>query len=824
MKKMKNKLNLTLIAITLIALSIITIDVKGQSENSTVTATDANFGISLQGLNYPDSKSVSCTHNCDLIANSGVQTNGSYDPHIPFYLQQVPCWCAAWGSPNLFPAEVLSSFWYNCIFIGAGYDYTPSHNYVSEGVYQDIPLEANKTYTLKFYYWLGNPNLFKAKLHVMLTNQNFGDCRSLGVDEFGPQPSSITGTEIVGIVPTSGTPALYTGSFTTSASNTYNKILFYTEYTGGVSLQAYTEIKIEDIHILPTMPIAEAGTQHIICAGQCVAIGGTPTGSGGYPPYTYSWSNGSTLANPLVCPTAYTVYTVTVTNSNGCTATDNVPVYVMTSPPANAAGPDKSICKGSNTQLSASGGTYYLWSPSAGLSSTSISNPIANPTTTTTYTVSVTNSLGCSATDNVVVTVNLLPTANAGNDISFCKGNGSYIGVPTPFNTSYMWSPSGGLSATNISNPYANPIATTTYTVTVTNNSTGCSATDNVIVTVKPLPIANAGPDISICNGSNKLLSASGGTTYSWSPSGGLSATNISNPIAHPSTTTTYTVKVTNSLGCSATDNVIVTVNPLPIANAGPDKSICNGGSATIGILTGETPTTYAWSPSIGLSSISISNPTAHPSTTTTYTLTVTNSLGCSATDNVIVTVYPIPTVSLIANPSPIYVGGYSIITASPNGGTLPYNYYWCCGLSGNPVTVHPTTTTTYTLTVTDAHGCSANKSVIVNIFPQKSEKNNSNYCDSISKSLPDNSNFQGLSVFPNPTSGMVSFEFINGCSEEYLIKVININGKDVITKNYNATEGYNFNSLNLSSLKTGSYILIIKTKEKLIKAYILKG
>ncbi|MBK9378443.1 MAG: hypothetical protein IPM86_09490 [Saprospiraceae bacterium] len=132
----------------------------------------------------------------------------------------------------------------------------------------------------------------------------------------------------------------------------------------------------------------------------------------------------------------------------------------------------------------------YLWSPTAGLSSSSISNPIANPLNTTTYTLTVTNTNnGCTATDQVVVTVNTtVPTANAGTDKTKCANSPAVqIGTAPVAGMSYIWSPTTGLSSGTIANPTANPTTTTTYTVTVTNTTNGCTATDQVIVTVNPL-------------------------------------------------------------------------------------------------------------------------------------------------------------------------------------------------------------------------------------------------------------------------------------------------------------------------------------------------
>jgi hexosaminidase len=170
---------------------------------------------------------------------------------------------------------------------------------------------------------------------------------------------------------------------------------------------------------------------------------------------------------------------------------------------------------------------------------------------------------------------------------------------------------------------------------------------------------ANAGADKtvspgtpSVAIGANPL--ASGGTgpyTYSWSPATGLSSATVSNPTASPTSTTIYTVTVTDSLSATASDSV--TVNYPLAANAGADK-LCtpSSPSATIGATPtangGTGPYTYLWSPSTGLSSTTVANPVASPSTTTTYTVQVTDSLSATSSDSVVVT-YSVPNANLIS-------------------------------------------------------------------------------------------------------------------------------------------------------------------------------
>ncbi len=167
------------------------------------------------------------------------------------------------------------------------------------------------------------------------------------------------------------------------------------------------------------------------------------------------------------------------------------------------------------------------------------------------------------------------------------------------------------------------PAVTTTYTVTVIS-SNGCQNSDDVIVTVNPLPIANAGPDITLCAGQSTTLNATGGDSYTWT-SGVINGVPFT-----PTETATYTVTVTLYNGCTNTDNTTVIVNPLPIANAGPDVSICAGQNVTLSATGGLT---YSWTGGVtnGVAFI--------PTETATYTVTVATDFGCTSTDDVTVSV-----------------------------------------------------------------------------------------------------------------------------------------------------------------------------------------
>ncbi|HVA97266.1 MAG TPA: gliding motility-associated C-terminal domain-containing protein [Bacteroidia bacterium] len=234
------------------------------------------------------------------------------------------------------------------------------------------------------------------------------------------------------------------------------------------------------------------------------------------------------------------------------------------------AGGNKTICPGSSVSIggspTASGGAApynYLWTPSATLSSANVANPIATPTTNTTYYVTVIDSLGNRATDSV--TVKLYPVAymGAGRDTSVCKSQPAHLGNSTNSTaggTTFYWSPSTYLNNTAAPNPTCNATSTITYTLVVT--STTCPPeTTTVTVTIKPPPVINAGPDVTINEGTNVTLTGSGATSYTWTPSTNLSSPNTAVTQAEPIVTTEY-ILYGEQDGCVGSDTIIVKVIP----------------------------------------------------------------------------------------------------------------------------------------------------------------------------------------------------------------------------------------------------------------------
>lgn len=350
-------------------------------------------------------------------------------------------------------------------------------------------------------------------------------------------------------------------------------------------------------------------------------------------------------------------YAITPTAS-GCAGTvTNYTVLVNPAPTVSAGTAFTKSCiantNGATIGEANDASATYSWSPSTGLSSSTVSNPTANPTTTTIYTVTKTSTAtGCTGTASVTVTVNNTLSVSAGSAFTkTCSTNasGAAIGETNVSGNTYSWSPATGLSSSILSNPTANPTVTTTYTVTKTNTASGCVATGSVTVTVNTVaPTVSAGNAFTktcIANTSGAIIgeAAQAGNTYLWSPSTGLSSQTASNPTANPSSTTTYTVtKTTTANGCTAQASVTVTVdNTAPtVAALTGTQTVCEASTTTFSSTTGGG----VWSSNnTSVATVNAGVVTGVSGGTASISYTVTGANGCITTVSRTVTVNALP-------------------------------------------------------------------------------------------------------------------------------------------------------------------------------------
>jgi hypothetical protein len=423
------------------------------------------------------------------------------------------------------------------------------------------------------------------------------------------------------------------------------------------------------------LPAVNAGLDQTVCVGTPVTLSGSGAA-------TYSWDNGVTNSVPFTPAVGTITYTVTGTDGGGCINTDQVTVTVNPLPVVNA-GLDQTICIGASVTLNGAGANTYTWN-------NGVSNGVAfTPSLTNTYTVTGTDANGCVNTDQVTVIVNPLPLVNAGTDVTTCAGGS--VTLSGSGASSYSWN-NGVVNGT----PFI-PASTNTYTVTGTDVN-GCINTDQVVVTVSGLPNVNAGLDQTVCVGTAVTLSGSGAATYSWN-NGVINGTPFTPAVG----TVTYTVTGTDGGGCINTDQVTVTVNALPVVNAGLDQAICIGASAT---LSGSGATTYTWNNGV------INNTAFTPALTTTYTVTGTDVNGCTNTDQVIVTVNPLPNVGAGADQT-VCVG--TAVTLSGTGANV---YSWNNGVTNGIAFTPAVGSITYTVSGTDVNGCINTDQVVVYVNP----------------------------------------------------------------------------------------------------------
>ncbi len=454
-----------------------------------------------------------------------------------------------------------------------------------------------------------------------------------------------------------------------------------TTYTVTVSNGPCTSTATYTVSVSNSITASITGNNSICSGGQS-----TLTASGGG---TYSWNTGSTTASITVNPTTTTSYTVTVTNGN-CTATDTFTISVFNIPTATVTG-NLNICTGGQTQLTASGGNTYSWSTGATTASILVS-----PTTSTTYTVTVSNG-NCSSTTTTTVVVQAMQISCFSPTPTICVGDTAILQASG--GTSYLWNTGDTLSGIIVS-----PTTTTTYTVTVTNNV--CTSSATVTVTVNALPIVSITGPTQICIGSSATLTAAGASAYLWNTSA-TTASIIVNPII----TTIYSVTGNNG-ACADTAMYTIVVNPLPVLTT-TGGSVCLGDSIQISVSGANL---YSWTPATSLSASSTANPTAFPSTTTTYTITGTDVNGCMGTATVTVIVNALPVINV--TPPITSVCQSASVTLNASGAT---GYVWSPATSlssstGNSVSATPVTATTYIVTGTDVNGCSATAIATVSI------------------------------------------------------------------------------------------------------------
>lgn len=486
------------------------------------------------------------------------------------------------------------------------------------------------------------------------------------------------------------------GTYLWSTSDTTSSISVQpgstTTYFVQVTLNSCSVIESVTITVNPS-PVLITGGNMIICENDTVTLSVSGADS-------YIWNTSDTSSSITVSPAFTTTYSVTGTNTFGCSSETSITVMVLP-PPDLTISLDTAICFGDSIFLNVDGATNFIWSTGDFTAQIHVS-----PLIQTTYTV--TGTIGtCSSSASVTVDVNGLPFVDAGVTQLVIQGDSVFLnpiigGTGTTFTC--LWVPADGLANPNDCSTWAFPDSTTTYTLFVINEF-DCSGSDTVSVVVFPPGVyIDAGNDITICENDSVMLNCSiilGNQppySFSWTPSAYLSSDTIENPIASPPVTTMFYVTVTDNIGQTATDSVLVTVIDNPNPDAGPDVEICFGESAT---LTGSGIGSFLWSTGDTIPQITVT-----PFVTTDYILTVDN-MGCVASDTVNVLVKPLP--EILLSPDQTICRGDTVDLFCVAQG----DWIWNTGDTTGIITVYPEMTTIYSVTAT-LDGCENTESTTV--------------------------------------------------------------------------------------------------------------
>ncbi|MDP4252887.1 MAG: gliding motility-associated C-terminal domain-containing protein [Bacteroidota bacterium] len=376
-------------------------------------------------------------------------------------------------------------------------------------------------------------------------------------------------------------------------------------------------------------PVISLGRDTSLCEGDSLILR--------YPGnnLTYLWQDGSTADSLLVRSAAQ--YQLAVTTSYGCTANAAIGVQFKSLPSVSTL-PDTSFCQGSPLLLKTSvqNTDSVRWTPSAGLSDPTMTNPGANPATPTRYIVKAYHGL-CTVSDTVMVKVLDTPVISISKDTIICKGDGVQLQVNGA--NDYAWSPSQGLDDPGSADPIAAPSATARYKVLATG-SDGCKVNDSILITVKPPDQFDITPQTAgICTGDSVLLKLTGadpayGDYYQWVSNIGSQDPGASTVLVYPNASGSYQAVAYDKIcNLKMVLKSTITVNPPPDPFISKSNDLdCITGEAT---LTASGGVSYAWYPAGHLSDPSVADPIARPDSSTWYYVRVTDSHGCSSLDSI---------------------------------------------------------------------------------------------------------------------------------------------------------------------------------------------
>ncbi len=545
--------------------------------------------------------------------------------------------------------------------------------------------------------------------------------------------------------------------------------------------------------------------QNVSCNGGSNGSATVPIPIDGTSPYTYFWINGNSQTTPTATGLSAGTYTVRASDNHGCSSSITVTITQPTTFGARTIVSTNATCSGSNngsgSVVGSGGNSPYTYSWSTGATTTSISSLTAG-----TYSVTVYDHNGCSATGTLTITPTdvILATAVVADNVSCTGGaNGeakvSVAGGSTPY--TYSWAPHS--SSTYL----CTGLSAGTYSVTVTDKN-GCSSTSAVALS-QPAAISDSVSAITypLCHGDtcSITIGVKGGAPpyrYTWTPNVSTTAKAIG-ILAR-----TYTVLVKDANGCFKDVFISMTQPNVLVASASAPTPVgCNGGSTgqtKVSITGGSSPFTYLWS------SGGNTNYVASGLSAGTYSVMVVDKNGCSATSRTTLTQPAAIRDSVASITYPASHGGTGSAAIGVKGGVSPYRYTWTPNVS-TTATGTGLTARTYTVQVKDASGCT-NNLIFVMTQPSASQ---GGVMEPVSRGKVSTGEDIGatccpdvdINLYPNPNRGQFT---IAGVSSGMLIEVYDYTGRKIssITTNNETIQ------LNISNRSNGVYLIRIIDKD----------
>ncbi len=602
--------------------------------------------------------------------------------------------------------------------------------------------------------------------------------------------------------------------------------------SGDGALNNIDGIYLDDISVKTCSQVSNApmivSPVNQVCTGQTMTISTSAPGP-------YIWNTGVTTQSIFVTATQNGFYAVTAGGGGNCSATNTASIVVVSNTPTlTASAVLPTICLGGGTALNAQSNWPFIWTPP-------LTQNNVQPTVTTNYTVSATNACG---TTSAVVSVSVSPLPIIVNTLApVCEGNPVQIYVNSTA-TSYTWLPGPIISNSNFIT--VTPLSNVVYTVV--GKYLSCSNTATTAITIVPSPTLGLQTSAnSVCQSMSVSLSASGASSYTWTPGG----SNNSTFLHYPQSTTVYTLSGTNSSGCVSTKTAIVQTIPLPSLSLSISNSVvCLGNSATL-TVTGAAG--YSWStgsasnmivvtPTIassytvkgtsnGCSSTLVSVPilivtpgvavsgntvvcpglsttltafgastytwnslpagavnVIQPNSTTVYTVnahTSASGISCPISETVQVLVLPAPNVGISTKKTEVCRGEKIVLTA-----TGAATYSWNTGFTQPVLSTIVTSGSVlqFTVTGTDNNGCESTTTISLNV----------NLCSGIESVATSASE---ILVYPNPSSDVVSLS----SNSNQTLSIVNALGQIVRVVQLESTNGY---SVEIHELVPGTYFI----------------